>query len=298
MNWLFFTVLAYFLWAIVVVLDGLIVKRYIKNPITFLFIATFFSGFLSLLIIPFAGLRLIDFNQLMLALLAGLIFVYGLLPYLKAMRFEEISRVGPLWHFSPVFVLIISRIFLKEVLTPNQYAGFFLLVFGGFLISCRKLQGAFRLSRAFWLMLLSTFLFAIYLVLTKYIFLSGDFINSFIWIRIGTLLGALSLLLAKGCRRGCIPAFLRLKKKIQLVVISDRVIDFIALFSINFAIVAMPVSVVSSFEGLQSFFTLAIMLLVSIKFPRIAKEEIDRKTVAYKLLAIILMAAGVYFIVA
>ncbi len=296
MNWLIFAIFAYFLWAIVGIFDGLIIKKYVKKPVVYLFIGTFLTGFLPLLIIPFTGLSVTSSSQLIVALLAGMIFVYGLLPYFKALTFEEISRVMPLWHLSPVFVLLLSTIFLDESLTTPQYFGFSLLVIGGFMISFKKTGKLFKLSKAFWLMLLATFLIAVYYIMTKYVFLNQDFINNFLMVRIGTLCGALSLLLMKDYRREFMFAFFKLKNNVKSLILGDRMLDLVALALVSMAVMTGPVSIISSLEGVQSLFTLFIVIFISIKFPKTLKEEIGGKTLVYKLLAIILMVAGIYFI--
>lgn len=145
-------------------------------------------------------------------------------------------------------------------------------------------------------MLISTFLIAIYYVFTKYVFLTNDFINNFILIRIGTLFGSLSLLTIKKYRREFIFTFFKSKNKIKFLMVANPALNLFAIALISYAIMLGPVSLVNSFEGIQSFFTLVIMIFISIKFPRVLREEVDKRTTFYKLLALALIIVGIYFI--
>ena len=96
---------------------------------------------------------------------------------------EEISRLVPLFQVVPIFVLLLSFLFLREVLSFQQMAGFFIILAGAILISIEKYEwGVFRLREAFWYMMLSSFLFAVPLVIFKFVSLSsGSFFQTLGW---------------------------------------------------------------------------------------------------------------------
>ena len=66
----------------------------------------------------------------------------------------------------------------------------------------------------------------------------------------------------------------------------------IALFFFTIAVSLGPVTLVNSVGALQPLFVLMIAVLFSHFWPHIMKEEIDRHTVALKVVAIVLMIAG------
>jgi hypothetical protein len=57
-----------------------------------------------------------------------------------------------------------------------------------------------------------------------------------------------------------------------------------------------PVSLITVFTAFEGVFVLAIATFLSVKFPMFIKEAIDRKTIATKLVAIALMALGLFLV--
>ena len=62
------------------------------------------------------------------------------------------------------------------------------------------------------------------------------------------------------------------------------------------ALLLGPVTLVTVFISFQSLFVLIIATLLSIKYPLFIKEAIDVKTLSIKLIAIALMAVGLYLL--
>ena len=54
-----------------------------------------------------------------------------------------------------------------------------------------------------------------------------------------------------------------------------------------------PVSLVFSMEGLQVIYVFIMALLLSLFFPKIIKEEIDKKNIILKTSALIIILAGI-----
>ena len=171
MEWLIFAILAYLLWTSCNLISKVLLTKHIKN----IFVYAIFMGFiglLPLLLIPFKGLTIPNIWLLILSLVTGMLYIYALMPYFKALSIEEVSRVIPLWRFKPLFVLTFSFVFIGERLGFYELIAFFLLLFGGFLISVKKIKDSFKISKAFYFMLFSSFLFGIYHTLTKFVYLN------------------------------------------------------------------------------------------------------------------------------
>ena len=199
MEWLIFVVFAYLAWTVCNIVSKILLTKHIKN--IFLYgIVIGFVGLLPLLLIPFKGLTLPSFQLLLITLAAGALYIFGMLPYFKALSLEEVSRVIPLWRFKPLFVLLLAFLFIGERLSSYEIIAFFLLLFGGFFISIRKIKDSFTISRAFYFMLLSSVLLAVYAILVKYIYLHQAYYDGFILLKFGSFLGAFSLLFFKRYR--------------------------------------------------------------------------------------------------
>lgn len=125
MPWQLLTILAVFIFTVTTIIDKFLLTKWIKNPI----IPPLFFGPLGLLtsfiIYLFYGFSYLGGMNIVLALIAGVIYMFGEFLYYKAVKLEEISRVIPLVYLSPLFVLILAAIFLGEIFTPLKYLGIF-----------------------------------------------------------------------------------------------------------------------------------------------------------------------------
>lgn len=295
MNWVMITLIALFLWAITNIIDKAVVSKYFKRPIIY----SFFSGFflaLPLLAIPYFGLAFVSWEQTVLALLSGAIYLYALIPFYYAIFDEEVSRVIPVWQLMPLFVLLLSYLFIGEVLTGVHLAAFVLLVSGSILISLRKVKKLFKLNKAFYLTLFSAFLFAIQYVMSKYVYLNQSYVNGFLWIRIGSVLAVIPLFFVPSFRKGLIKTFKVLKAKVIGAIAVSNFCIVAGLVLLNYALSLNSVTLISAMEGVQSVFVLILAIFISRWKPSILEEDMDKKTLFIKIIAIVMIVAGVYLV--
>ena len=136
MSWLAVAVLAYFLFAVVFLIDKYLLVSSIKNPKLY----TFYTGFLRVLIvflIPFTDFSVPGIPQVILSFLAGGFFVFGLFWFFKGLQLFEPSRVVPaiggaipVFTFSLVFLLSLG----KEIPLPRDLLALLILICGSVLI--------------------------------------------------------------------------------------------------------------------------------------------------------------------
>lgn len=296
MNYVFYAILAYSFWAVGIVLDKILRSKYIKDST----VLVIFFGILNfipfLIIMPFVNIILPKPLILLVSLIAGFLMTMAILPYFKSLSLEEVSRVAPLWHFSPLFVLILAMIFLREKLALNHYIGFFFLLFGGLLISTRKIKDIFKISNVFWLMLTSSFLWAISEVLTKYIYRSLNYWNGIFWILFGFMIGSLTLLLKKKNRTNFKSEISNLNRTSTLFLIGSSLTGLFGRILYFLAIMLGSVSIVAVVGGFESLFVIIYAVFISKYLPKLFKEEIDKKIILHKIIAIFLMFVGLAFI--
>lgn len=147
MQWLFFALLSRALYAAVNVVDKMVVEKYIHSPLVY-FLVTALVSLVVLTIIPFRGIYMPSENVLVSALLAGATFVYGVLLYFYALKFDEASRVVPLWQITPLLTLLISFFTIGERLDTKDFIAFPFLIIGGFLLTARRIEGVLKISKA------------------------------------------------------------------------------------------------------------------------------------------------------
>jgi len=82
----------------------------------------------------------------------------------------------------------------------------------------------------------------------------------------------------------------------KLLVLSVAIISFVGLGLRNLAVSQSSATLVTSLGGFQSLFVLLFAIAISFKFPDILKEELKGRIIGFKIIAIILLAIGIYFI--
>lgn len=295
MQWLFFALLPRALWAINNVVDKALVVNKIRHASVYLFITVAASA-LVLVLVPFRGLATPSLGLVLLALFTGAIYTYGLWPYYRALTFEEASRIVSLWHLTPIFVLLLSSLIIGERFGTYDFIAFALLVLGGFLISTRRSAGKFHVSAAVGLMLLSCLVFALEIVLAKYVYLHMPYLDGFIWIRLGSVLALVPFLMASSFRSALKDIFASLSTQVKGVVVGSEVMALGAIASFEYAISQGSVSLVSALGGTQSLFLLLYVAALSFWKPEWLKEELAHGVLGLKLVAICLISVGVYLI--
>ncbi len=300
MSWIYIVIGAHFLNALVFVFDKYILSHTkLKSTLYAFYVGIF--GLLAFALAPF-GFSLIPLNQILIALLAGALFTWGILFFYKSVQVEEVSRITPVVGGAiPIFSLALTYLILPERLTANQLAAFALLVLGSVIIIWpRKKEPGQRLTepplaKRLPIALISALLFAGSFVLTKYIFNFQPFINAFLWTRLGGFAAALFLLpwiSSVVFSSAGIPKW----RTLGLVGIS-KLISVSAFLLLNYGIFLGKVALVNAMQGIQYFFLLVITAFLSYKFPKILKEQISRKVILRKLIAIILIFIGLGIIV-
>lgn len=297
MKWLFFAILTPFLNSIDSLGEKLLVDKHVTDPIVIVFNEGLIFFLFGLSILLWHKVQLLPLLQIVVLLLSGMLFIYYLIPYFKALSKEETSRVIPLFQFIPIFVLILSYIFLHESISGKQLLGFFIIFAGAFLLSAEKLDGKiFQPRRAFWYMLLSSFLYGLTPILFKFAVVHTDFWTAFFYQAIGGGLGATSLFLYTPYRKSFFKENMKLPLKTWVIVTTNQTVTVAAELSASFAFSIAPVALVSVVTGTQPLFTLIFAIILSRFFPHILEEDISKGTLGLKFSSIFLILGGLIFI--
>ncbi|MDO8264915.1 MAG: hypothetical protein Q7T34_00930, partial [Candidatus Parcubacteria bacterium] len=194
--WLVFTIVSYFLFALVALVDKYVIKGgYIPSAKIYAFYVCLSSVF-ALFLIPL-GFYIPSAYDIALSLLAGAVIVFGLFAFYTGLQHFEASRFVPAFGgFLPLFTFAFSYYLSPEkFLGKTEIIAFILLVLGSVLISLgqktKVAQGLLRMA------IITAFLFSANLVLAKLVFLNQPFWSGFIWMRIGAVLIAPFFLIFK-----------------------------------------------------------------------------------------------------
>jgi uncharacterized membrane protein len=300
MNWLFASLLAPLFWSVSNHIDKFLLDKHFKGigkealilystlfgivvfPVAYLFDHNIFSiGFISIIILIIGGCL-------------GSLAIYF---YLFALEEEETSIVVPFMQITPIFGFILGFFLLKEVLSFGQIIGSIIVVLGAFILSLEisELEKIKFKKRIAWLMVLSSFAFALYEILFKFVAIEGGFWVATFWEYVGLFAFGLFIFLSSRKHR---TDFLFLIKRHNWKLFSTNItsesITIIGNMFANFALLLAPAALVMTVAGYQPIFVLLGSIILTVMFPKIVKENISFKHLLHKTLAILVVFLGTF----
>lgn len=280
MDWVFLSLIAYFLWAANNIVEKLISKN-VKELLSFGVLCGI--GEMPLLLIYF--IFPVTFPSTLvfsLLLIGGALRIVSFLPYVKALFREELTRLVPIWNVAPVFTFTMSYFILSESFPPSFLAGFMLILAGSILLSLKK---GITLKDGFYLMLLSTFLYSVQIIIVKYASLTLDVASILFWTAVGTFFTTI-LTFGLSKKRDVISKELtsmRLHLFLAFVFLGTVAVSLFA-----YAIWLGNSAIVTVLGGFQSIF----LLVLGIHMKKELEEATDKKAVLQKAVSIGLMILG------
>lgn len=293
MLWLFITIFAYFLFAITSLIDKYLLAGP-PNPKSYAFYVGAL-GILALVLVPFVGLSIPSGWQMLLSLAAGILFLLGLFALYEGLEHFEASRVVPaIGGFLPFFTFGLVLLFGKEAVFGYwEILAFVFLILGSILITFQKEKSitfkSLKISAA------AAFLFALFFLLAKFVYLKQPFWSGFILMRIGGFLAALFFLFTPEVKKEIFLKKFTFKRKTARLFLFNQAVGAGGFILQNFGIYLVPLgflAFLNALEGTKYIFLLIFASLISFKFPQILKEEISRKIIFQKIIAILFIAGG------
>lgn len=290
--WLIVVIVAYFFYAFVFIIDKYILSRSLPHPIAYSFYVSFLSIFVCVLL-PF-GFHFPSLVQFILVLFGGVINVAGCVLLYGALNKEEVSRIAPfVGGFVAIFTLILSTFFLNEHFAAKQIIAFVFLVLGCLILSFEKKK---FFSKPFIWALVSALFFAIFWVITKYIFIEAKFVSGIIWVRMGVALASLLLLIPKKNRKLIFKKAEKSKPKARGYFFAGRAMSILGALGVYLAVYLGSVVLTNAFQGLQYVFVFLFAILFFKKFHSL-REELKKEIIIQKVLAIALICFGLFILV-
>ena len=145
------------------------------------------------------------------------------------------------------------------------------------------------------IVVLAAVFFAASFVSSKYVFDQTEFLNGFIWIRLGSFLAVAFLFFKRDTRKAFKKAISKIKSKTGILFLGNQGIGAIGFLLQSLAISLGSVALVNAMQGVQFVFVIGLAGIASIKFPKLSGEEkIDTKIIIEKLAAVLIIAAGLW----
>ena len=305
MDWLAISVAAYFFLALEVVLNKfLLSSKRVSHPVIYTFYAGI-TGVFVLVFIPF-GFHSVGLEDALIRFLGGIIFMYAMLAFYLALSKSEASRVTPVVGAAiPVATFFFSMAFLGERLGSWEIAGLFFLVVGGLWISYDfSPERKSRLFHGFYYSILAGLMLAVAFTIFKGLYAGDNFINVFIWTRIGAFIGILSFFLVPKWRSAIIGSLHKFKKPEKehkssgFIFILARALggsgSILKEKATSFA--TASVTIVNALVSIEYVFVFILGVIFSLWVPRAYEEKKDWKSIAQKILAIVLITTGLFLV--
>ena len=294
MFWLYITIAAYLLFALANIGDKLVVSKFKTEPIAYAFYVGVL-GITSVFLIPF-GVGLASSFVLLLSFLAGAAFVLAAFFMYQALRQGETSKaITLLGSSSPIFTFLLAFLFLQERLLFNQLLAFIILVMAIILISWQLENGKkFNKKLIFWALMAGLFFSSNY-VLTKYLYNFGNYFTIFFWTRMGGVLSALLIFLLPQARNLIKTDWRKPKKQKGLLVLAIQIAGGAGVMMQSYALKLASATLVNALQAIQYALVFILALFLGSKIP-ILKESQQSQQIIPKIIAIILVALGLYFL--
>ena len=299
MYWLLVAVLAYLFFGFASLGDKLILAGKPK-PKSYTFYVGAFGAFV-VLFIPFVKFGFPNASNFAWIALDAAVHVIGLYTMFLALEKFEVSKVvATIGATQPIFIFILTWIFWgPQVLAPMDILAFVILFIGSVIISVEK---NIELTRNYLTVtILSSLMFSLDYIFSKFVFLNLSFFQGIIWIRIFVFLFVLLFLLRKNSRKEIFSKQLVSNTKTQAFFLYAQACGGLANLLQSLAISLAPIAflaTVNSLRGIQYVFLFLTTLFISIFFPTILKEGLSKGVIIQKVISIIFIAVGLAVLVA
>jgi len=309
MTWLVVAIIAYIVMAIVNVADKFILEHVVSGPRTYTFLVGA-SGAAVIVLAPWflhwPGLALVLFD-----ILVGSFFSAGIFFLYSALKGRDASQIFTLVGGTvPIFTIILSIFFFQEIFSANQWLAIVYLILGTMIISAISTRHSIwyevkqflhiqfdKKWHSILFALFSSLFFALFWFGSKVAYNGQDFLSAFIWIRLGSFFAVLCLLLSRHNRQEIARDLKKSKGKKQnkYIFFGTQAGGAIGSILQNYAVALGSVALVTSLQGLQYGLILAITYFITTFYPKIIKEKKSSKILAYKIIAVLLIAQGLFF---
>lgn len=299
MSWLFLIIFSSFLFAAGNIFEKIVVSKFVtnKNIMGYIGIAFLLNIWQIFVFFPFADLSTISLKVYSLLFLRTLALTIGIFFSAKLFMKEEVSRIISILFANMIFAFILDYLIFSTKLAFLGYLGAIILLASAILMTYKPSKKVFIDKKDMSYLIILMVLWGLYAVIIKSITnyltpLTFMFMDAVNLVGAGIILYCFSHQVRKN-----IKVFIRAKKSFWIPYFIMSICYMAAVYTYYRAFSLQKISVLVPFETLQATFVLSIALFLSHYFPQYIKEEIDKKTISYKIVALILLTVGVYFMV-
>lgn len=300
MNWLFFALLAPALDTIILFIDRYIIEQEVPDYRGLPIFGAIFGCIAGTLFWIATGYPFLGTRDAAIILTTGVLSVWGLALYYKALSLEETSRIIIFFKAIPVFILLLSFLLLHETISIKQFIGFIVIltsVIGASLKPDRRNQKKTVMSSGLMLILLVDMLWAVSAVLVKFAINLNSFSKILSYESWGVGLGGISLyFLFPTIRKAFLKTIRTVSRTALALMMANEVIFLISKTITFYAYSLGPAALISVIGGIQVFYGVTIGLILTLISPKTFHEDIRSKTLVQKIIYAMILVFGIYLV--
>lgn len=304
MTWFFLAILGPLFFAVTNHIDKALLERYFKDGGVGTLML--FSSLLSIFALPIfyvidPSILSVSWPNMLFLTFVGVLNVLVLFCYFLALDGDEASIVVVFYQLVPVFGYILGYLVLGETLTKMQMIAMALVILGTSVVALEiDEENKFKLrKKTVFYMTTAAFLWGLESVLFKFVAIEENVVRSLFWEHVAlVLVGAGIFLTVASYRNHFITAFKDNSSRILSLNFLNECLYMSGNASVAFALVLAPVSLVLLANSFQPIFVLAIGIILTLFFPKIAVEKICAHHLWQKIFAIIITGIGTYLLLA
>ncbi len=302
MHWFLIALVGPILWSVVNHIDKYLLSKYFRSGgIGGLLI---FSSIFGLLVLPVAAffdpaIFSVSLQTIAVLMFMGAVTAFTLLLYLYALDSDETSIVAPFYQIIPVFGFILGYVVLGETITPQQTFACLILLGGALLLSIElnRSKGGWFKGRLVSIVLLATFLIAALEVAFKFIAIAdASFWIPTFWMHVGLVLFGVGLFAIRSYRTQFLRAVQDNRRWVFGLNAGSELLTLVGNIAFSYATLLAPLALVLVVDSYRPLFVFAIGVVLTVFLPHVAKEDLSKKMLAQKIVAIAVMIIGTYLL--
>ncbi len=294
MDWVAVSLASAAAFAVVSILDKVILVRFVPNARAFIVMVGLIQFAIAAVALPFSSFEGLGAGPIVVGYFSGFLWGVSLIAMFWVMSTQDVSRVIPVISTSPVFVAVMAVIFLSEHLGPLHWLAILVTVAGAGLISLRPggSSGRVGLGPSFLVLLLGSVALA-----------GGQFLSKVALddLDIGTLLVTRSIGLGMAAtilpfRPSVVGVIRRAVSNAATIGVFVLAEGFVVLFAMVLTLRAFelgPVSLVATAMATRPLFVFAMSVALSSSLWPVLNEPMDRRTLLHKLTSTAIIVGGI-----
>ena len=295
MEWMVFAAASAFTFALVSVLDKILISDHVGSGKIFVAGVGGAQVLLGIATLPLATFSGFDASVITVALLSGVFSGTYLIGMFIIMESQDVSRVVPVVSTYPIFVAFLAFLFLDEHVSIFAWACVIVTVVGAAMVSLapksiNSTEGVGILALLF--LLLASMSFGLSQFLSKTIAEEMTMWTQYSLRAFGGGITCGLLIFLPGVRQGLVTLFTNFKT-MMIFSITEIVLVFFAILFFFLSVYSGEIYLTATVMATRPLFVFGLTLLLSIPMIGLFKESVRGKAMATRATGIVLTVGGV-----